>query len=562
MSTWSVPSRLRCCLLLVVCADVPAVLGSDDEVCPADAPCASSRSAGEGIAAQGEYYWPQGKGHPRHYGQSPYSFGGASCNLSANLRWSWQHPDGRYNTIITGKPLIDNERNIYISSLDGIHKFDIDGRALWTWSVSNYTETRNVPNNPAIMDGRLYNCLTTGELFALSMETGELLWEVKASEQGIGEDTAFVTATRGIVLLDVDPPQPGGSLSDRQNNRIVAFNSSDGSELWDFMPDVGVWNFLPHFPDDGTAVFQTWNGGAYRLNLSDGTPIWSQGVDSNVDGWTDGGPALGPNGLFYTTRSEATMEKSPFSEAGSGGLAAYRVSDGELVWNRSGLEQGIYTYPVVGRLAEGAPLSVVTGVGSLAFFPLQIQFIIFGALPGAMVGFLIGMFWALCKCRGMSPQATMCAFLLRPLVAAAVCALLGSVAVVPFLKGAYPYSVQAFDAETGEPQWRVELPTWRWYCAAGDEEGLATRRKNGHRQLCLPPASSYMTLDAQGAIYFGHLDGRLYRIKDWNGDGRIDAGTEVCAFEAGSGFLTGGPSIAPGVLAVASCDTLYVFGDA
>jgi len=418
-----------------------------------------------------------------------------------------------------------------------------------------------VPNNPAIMDGRLYNCLTTGELFALSMATGELLWEVMASAKGIGEDTAFVTATRGIVLLDVDPPQPAGPLSGRQNNRIVAFDASDGSELWDFQPDVGVWNFLPHFPDDGTAVFQTWNGGAYRLNLSDGVPIWNQGLNRNVDGWTDGGPALGPNGLFYTTSSAATMEKSAFSEAGSGGLASYRVSDGELVWNRSGLEQGIYTYPVVGRLAEGAPLSVVTGVGSLAYFPLQIQFFIFGALPGAMVGFVIGMLWALCKCRGLSPQATVCAFLLRPLLAAAICALIGSVVVLPFLKGAYPYSVQAFDAETGEPQWRVELPTWRWYSAAGDEEGLATRRKNGHRLICLPPASSYLTLDAQGAIYFGHLDGRLYRIKDWNGDGRIDAGTEVCAFEAGSGFLTGGPSIAPGVLAVASCDTLYVFGD-
>merc|ERR1712216_434333 len=48
---------------------------------------------------------------------------------------------------------------------------------------------------------------------------------------------------------------------------------------------------------------------------------------------------------------------------------AFRASDGELLWEHLDLDEGIFTYPVVGRLSEGAPLSVVVGVGSLCGHP-------------------------------------------------------------------------------------------------------------------------------------------------------------------------------------------------
>ena len=77
----------------------------------------------------------------------------------------------------------------------------------------------------------------------------------------------------------------------------------------------------------------------------------------------------------------------------------------------------------------------------------------------------------------------------------------------------------------------------------------------------LPIVQSYPTVDAKGVIYFTRADGNIYGIKDWNNDGIIDKAKEVCIFHAGSSGLTGGPSIAPGMMAIATIDTLYVFGD-
>lgn len=110
-----------------------------------------------------EYFMPHGRGPPRHFGQSPYSFGNQTCDLESRLEWKWHHPDGRYGTIVVGKPIVDDEMNIFIATLDGIRKFSIAGNLLWTWNVSNVSRGRHIPNNPAIMNGLVFNCLTSGD---------------------------------------------------------------------------------------------------------------------------------------------------------------------------------------------------------------------------------------------------------------------------------------------------------------------------------------------------------------------------------------------------------------
>merc|ERR1719333_1115215 len=54
---------------------------------------------------------------------------------------------------------------------------------------------------------------------------------------------------------------------------IVAANLSTGNILWQYKVKDTVWNFKPATPGDGTLVFQTTCGGAYRL-ASDGSVIW------------------------------------------------------------------------------------------------------------------------------------------------------------------------------------------------------------------------------------------------------------------------------------------------
>ena len=59
--------------------------------------------------------------------------------------------------------------------------------------------------------------------------------------------------------------------------KVFGFNAVNGDPLWDFKPDGALWNFKADFPGDGTIVFQTWDGQAYRCRLSDGEMIWKAG---------------------------------------------------------------------------------------------------------------------------------------------------------------------------------------------------------------------------------------------------------------------------------------------
>merc|ERR1712032_494616 len=357
----------------------------------------------------------------------------------------------------------------------------------------------------------------------------------------------------------------------------VALNASVGNEVWEFFPQPGVWNFLPLFPLDGTMVFQTWNGAAYRVNMSSGKEIWRSGpTDGTL--FTDGGPAMGPNGMFYTVSHEGTMGQVHDEPKKPGMLRSYRISDGGLHWEKA-VEQGIFTYPVVGVLNEGAPLSVVVGVGSLAGMPVKLILLMHLANAAKHPFFWMAvLFWfsllfaGFRKYRPGGLRFDVCKSGLGALLLAAVGAQLQfqyyvglwkpyiAPGVPTFASARYTYSVQAFEADTGKPQWRADLPPWNWYSAAGDEEGLFTRLRLFQRPIALPSASNYPTLDSQGIYYQGYLDGNFYSIKDWNMDGMIDNETEICSFNMGTCAFTAGPAIAPGMLATVSSDGLFVFG--
>lgn len=597
------------------------------------------------------YIKPHTQGPPEEYGQSPYSFGGRECRLEAAFQWEWHHPDGRYGTTVTGTPLVDADLNIYISSIDGVRKLSIDGDVLWSWSVPNLTQKFHAPKAAAIIAGKVVGTLTSGEAFALDMATGGIVWRVLVDDRGIGGDTGFVSGLDGRVLIDVVSPRPPNvAFSESQMNEVVALDVANGRELWRHKPRLGAWNFHPMYPRDGTALYQSWTGGAYRINLTDGNEIWSSGILDGDMSFTDGGPALSPDGIFYTVVSKARAMKASDSGKGAGGILAWNVSDGALIWNVSGLEQGIYSWPALGRTSEGAGRSLVVTVGSLGSYPLRLQLQVSAkaaSFLSIVFGLLAAILWAVSKepsapgfCGrrfGRSSLVVVAALLAGPLlpealhqsgvlertfvvlsgaynappacvplfVAAAAATAAGAwllglsqrrgnttirgrvfgpaawcclwrpailvtanlalmtVAFPAFFgKWRYNHSVQSFDAASGRLQWRLELPTYFGFAAAGDEAGALQRQAAGVRDICLPAASSAYTMDAQGAVYFGHMDGRLYKIKDWNGDGNIDFDSEVCSYDTKTAGLVGSPTIAPGgYLIYAGCDGLYVFRD-
>lgn len=320
-----------------------------------------------------------------------------------------------------------------------------------------------------------------------------------------------------------------------QNDKVVALSAQDGSSLWDFLPDSPFWNFFATTPGDGTVLFATYCGGAYRVRLDDGSLVWKSGYTDHRM-WSTGGGTLGPNGMYYVETNHWGLEGGP------GVVHAYRVSDGERVWQRTFGEYWGAQVPAVGRLggaerpAEG--LSVVAAIGQNPDMPYDAQW-----------PFLVPKFLRIAYLRAKLKYAGFRRFLrafgrIRPL---------------------NPNAIVAMDAATGEVRWRFEEEPWDFPACAGDEERIVERlvakesdpSRTEHQ--CGPDNWGVPTIGGDGTVYAASgKTGRLYAVRDKDGNGRIDD-NEVQTFGTSQGFLNA-PSIAPGIMAFIPCwGPMYVF---
>ena len=120
--------------------------------------------------------------------------------------------------------------------------------------------------------------------------------------------------------------------------------------------------------------------------------------------------------------------------------------------------------------------------------------------------------------------------------------------------------VHAYDANTGGLRWSFNGPTQTGLYQAGDFEGTFERVLSGVRPACLPNGWSAPSIAADGTVFIGNEEGPVYALRDVDADGRVQGEDEVSFYDTKAAFSgTATPAIAPNMLAVASCDTLFVF---
>ena len=120
--------------------------------------------------------------------------------------------------------------------------------------------------------------------------------------------------------------------------------------------------------------------------------------------------------------------------------------------------------------------------------------------------------------------------------------------------------VHVYDAETGGLRWTFHGPSQDGLLQAGDAEGLLSRFQSGLRFGCFPNGWSAPTIDSQGTVFVGNEEGNFYALRDMNGDGVTFGEDEVALYDTQAAFSgSSSPALAPGLLAVASCDSLFVF---
>eukprot|EP00747_Dinoflagellata_sp_TGD_P141044 gnl/TRDRNA2_/TRDRNA2_176078_c0_seq40.p1 gnl/TRDRNA2_/TRDRNA2_176078_c0~~gnl/TRDRNA2_/TRDRNA2_176078_c0_seq40.p1 ORF type:complete len:522 (-),score=40.89 gnl/TRDRNA2_/TRDRNA2_176078_c0_seq40:81-1646(-) len=471
-------------------------------------------------AGSHQHFWPHVRGRPGHYGTTTLN---GPADIKTSLAWSWHHPQGRYHNVLHGGGIWDSEKNIYIASDDGIRKLSSSGQMLW-----HTPRAALISNSPSLMGNALFGNTQGGEVFALSLDTGNVLWSQKCGDS-IGADAAYVEAYNGVVVTGMDSLGPIGG-----NKRVLGLNAETGAQLWEFKPEHPVWNVMAMFPDNSSTIFMDFTGGVYRLGLQDGNLMWhtpapaagqhtrsflqrlGQRLTEKIsmggeDSFSDGGVILGPDGSAYTCSNPLYMHGV---EGEQGALRKYRLSDGKMLWDTK-LPYPCNSWPVV----SADDKTVVAVPGS------------FNALPAGLFGGRV--LHEIAVYLGDSQRA-----MLRKLGINE-----------PDLRA----SIMAFDVQTGELQWNHDVKPWGGIGSAGDEEAVLERAAVGYSNtdpVCLPAHWSSPTFSGDGTVYVGRTDGVLYAYNPMTGERRYHTGT---------GPLHSGTTFAPGMMAYTDCDTLYVF---
>jgi len=459
-------------------------------------------------ALAGEYYWPQQKGDVNRTGYSPYT---VTTNLEVEPTWVWKDPD---LDVIRCTPLIDDKKNIYLGTQAGkMYKFSPDGAMLWSYR----SRRGNTPTVSSLMDGSIYLNTKFGFVVALDMETGKERWATQVAGATAG-DTACVFALNKTIISATSQPGSTGT-----NNRIVALNE-DGTHRWTFDHTWPSFNFQASSPGDGTMVFQDRAGGVYRLSLDDGGLLWESGIRDRLPWFfTTGATICGPNGLVYAASNYHNNE---------GIIHAYRLEDGVQVWRKNVFMPSNQAV-AYGMIAGYDKPAVVAGIGENPGFPVILS-----------LGFL--------------PKR------LQPIVNKLSVWMAGRPTWLWGTREA-PAALVALDAETGATRWSWTPPPFARPACEGEEAWAYERFEIAQQHpeyevdtICLPDNWAQAVIGGDGTVYAGYQDGKLYAVRDANGNGHLDEG-EVSGHYFGHAFQ-GSQAIAPGMLAVAPCGGgLYVF---
>lgn len=525
--------------------------GDSDAVCAADDASCRSKSIGGG------YFWAHQKGDINRTGLSRYV---GPKRLEAGPTWKWTDPN---LDTIRMTPLIDDRLNIYLATNYGrIYKFSPDGQILWTF-LTEWT----IPTVPALMDGLLFTNTRSGYVIAVDMETGKERWKTRVSEL-VGSDTACLLALNGTIISAAEGDVTGG-------NRLVVALNADGTEKWTYrVEETAVYNFQASAPGDGTLIFQSQIGGVYRLDLETGKLLWFAGLpDRMPPRMTTGAAVVGPNGIVYCASN---------TESVGGVIHAYRLSDGSPVWRRD-VQLPANQAVAVGRLAGSDDLAVVAGIGENPGFTAYFRFWGFQEVPRHwnllrfVAWFPWVLFWYGVCCR--RKQGRCCGVCLRWLLIfflgfcwTVSCGLAVHVLALwtkeqpAWLWGTQPLPghLLALSAETGETRWAYAPPTYTGLACKSDTEFLMPRLDvllfdKKMDPICLPDNWAQAVIDADGTVYAGFQDGRLYAVRDEDGDGKIQAETEVSTYNVHAAFQAS-QGLAPGMLAAAPCGGgLYVW---
>ncbi len=233
-----------------------------------------------------------------------------SANVG-QLRVGWIHQfDGPPR--IEASPLVRNGVMFMSVPPCAVHALDATtGRKLWSWSceLRNTTSGEHiggVNRGVALLDDKVYVTTWDARLFALSAETGAVVWEANvADDNAVYFISQAPLAYRDLVVTGVSTRKVGRGY-------LAAFDAKTGKQRWKFFA----------IPGPGEPGHDSWAGDSWQTG---GAPMWLTGsYDPDED-------------LLYWGVGNPKPDYDPKARRGdnlySNSVVALRGSTGEIVWH-------------------------------------------------------------------------------------------------------------------------------------------------------------------------------------------------------------------------------------
>jgi len=202
---------------------------------------------------------------------------------------------------------------VFVGSQSGlVYAFDAEtGCTRWQFMAS--AEVRNAmivaPWDPADekVDPPVYFGDVSGNQYAVSAITGELIWRKRMDDHGVATLTAASTLVDDVLYVPISSLEEGAAISADYpcctfRGAVAALNAGTGEELWRRY-------FIPPAKEQAT------NGAGKKLYGPSGVPVWAgMSVDGDL--------------LFVATGDDYTGEGSGVSDS----VIALNRHNGEVVW--------------------------------------------------------------------------------------------------------------------------------------------------------------------------------------------------------------------------------------
>ena len=231
--------------------------------------------------------------------------------------------------------------------------FEPEGRLreVWDAGIGSGLGDRYTRLVPAIVGDRVYAADAFGVVEALSVATGERIWQARVGSPAGGLLGSFVFWSRDN---DGGSFVTGGIHADAErvflgtkDGEFIALRAEDGVELWRTQMSSEV--LAPSATDAERVFVMTLDGRLTALSASDGSRVWS--YDTQV-------PVLTLRGTGAPVYSEPLV----FAGFANGRLTALRSDDGEAIWEH------VVTLPSgrseLERIADLDAAPLITPVGA------------------------------------------------------------------------------------------------------------------------------------------------------------------------------------------------------